>query len=94
MGPSDKTRLWLSSSKFPDGILWLMPKPTPTVNPAKDKRLTIQRRLPESTKISAGIGNQATDYAAYKNVGLAAQQIFIVNNDTAQPDKLKEKVRL
>jgi hypothetical protein len=95
-GATDHTRLWLLDNGFPDSILWLVPKPTgipptPFGNAAEYKTYAMQHRLPASTKIGDGIGNQVSDVKAYKNVGLAAQHIFIVDNDSMDPDELKGK---
>ncbi|HLL24801.1 MAG TPA: hypothetical protein VK427_21860 [Kofleriaceae bacterium] len=73
---TDVTRAWLAAHGFPRGPLRLASSMVTlpgrrTV--ALKTRTLAQLRVP----IAAGIGNRASDITAYRNIGLAAERIFI-----------------
>ena len=75
---TDATRSWLADNGFPRGPLRLAPSfvtlpGSSTVAFKSDAMLAFGAGL----EIAAGVGNRASDLAAYTNAGVAADRIFI-----------------
>jgi hypothetical protein len=79
------TRDWLDHHGFPRGPLRLSPSfvTLPGGDTIEFKTRTISTLAAAGFDLSAGVGNRASDVAAYTSIGLAADRIFIELPDFA-----------
>jgi hypothetical protein len=73
---TELTRKWLADHGFPKGPIRLAPSLV-TMPGECTTRLKTQTLAEIALPIAAGIGNRASDIAAYKNAGVPADRIFI-----------------
>jgi hypothetical protein len=80
-----ETRDWLAHLGFPRGPVRLSPSfvTLPGGDTVDYKTATIAALVDAGLEIAAGIGNRASDVAAYGNAGVAAARIFIELPDYA-----------
>jgi len=76
---TDATRGWLARKGFPRGPLRLSPSfvTLPGGDTIDYKTETLEAITASGLELAGGVGNRASDIAAYTNAGLAPGRIFI-----------------
>jgi phosphatidate phosphatase PAH1 len=80
---TEETRGWLARMGFPRGPLRLSPSfvTLPGGDTVDYKTSTFEALVAAGLDLAAGVGNRASDIAAYRNAGVAADRIFVETSE-------------